>query len=309
MKKTLIASAVALATVSSTAFAMDPASELAARLDSMPTVYGNIQIAHFYEDDGNSSNSELADGGSTIGFKHKHEISPGLEGFLKAEFHFDADDQDSNRGLGEKFDEAFIGVKGGFGTVLVGSEDTVYEWADVVDIFEQTGGNGEIAPDSESNTIHYYTPKLGGVATIGVTKNFDNSGGSNYQIAAKADVGPATIVGAYAIGDEINGMDYEDTLALAVEVGIGDNVTVAGQYENYDDLDYFAVLGVFSAGANQFAASYELADNDGDEESYLTVQALHNMSDNMYVYVEYMMTDPDEGDETDLVAIGATYAF
>ena len=85
MKKTLIASAVA-ATLSTSAFAMDSASDLAAKLDSMPTVYGNIQLAYYYADsDPGTYGNALVDNGSTIGLKHEHEIAPGLTGFLKIE--------------------------------------------------------------------------------------------------------------------------------------------------------------------------------------------------------------------------------
>ena len=312
MKKTLIASAIAAVTLSTTTFAMDPASELAARLDSMPTVYGNIQLFQKYVDDGNNSATSFEDGGSTLGVKHSHEIMPGLEGILKIEFEFAADGD--GEGI-DGFDEAYFGVKGDIGTLIFGSEDTVYEWIDVVDIFEQVGGNGEIAPDSESNTLHYYSPTLGETVTVGLTKNFDNSGknddtdGSNYQLAVKADVGPATLAAAYAIGDD----DAEDTFGLAAEVGIGENVTVAGQYESQkDNADYFALLGVFAAGPNQFAASYEFLDPDADgasEVTYITLQALHNLSDNMYVFVEYMFEDVDDGDELDTLAVGGAYAF
>ncbi|MFT6030744.1 MAG: hypothetical protein ACI8O8_002490, partial [Oleiphilaceae bacterium] len=39
MKKTLIASAIAAATLTSNAFAMDPATDLAEMLEGMPTIY------------------------------------------------------------------------------------------------------------------------------------------------------------------------------------------------------------------------------------------------------------------------------
>ena len=78
MKKTLIASAVAAAALTSTAaFAEEAAA---------PGIYGNIQLAHFWnETDLNGVKSGyhgLEDGGSTLGFTHEHMISEGLTGFF-----------------------------------------------------------------------------------------------------------------------------------------------------------------------------------------------------------------------------------
>ena len=85
MKKTLIASAIAAATFSGSVFAQAEmsASELAAKMDSMPSVYGNIQYVLKHTNvDGGGSEVEHADNGSTLGVKHDHEIAPGITGFL-----------------------------------------------------------------------------------------------------------------------------------------------------------------------------------------------------------------------------------
>ena len=98
MKKTLIASAVAAATLSSTAFAMDPANEMQSMMDAMPTLSGNIQLAYVNNemDNGTSKigSNETYDNGSTIRITHDHEISAGVTGFLKMEYDVDADDKE-----------------------------------------------------------------------------------------------------------------------------------------------------------------------------------------------------------------------
>lgn len=43
---------------------------------------------------------------------HDHQVAPGVEGFFKAEFHFNADDNnDAGSGIYE-IDEAYVGVRG-----------------------------------------------------------------------------------------------------------------------------------------------------------------------------------------------------
>ena len=68
MKKTILASAIAAATFSGAALAEPTlsASELAAKMDSMPSVYGNIQYVVTHANvDGGGSALEHADNGST----------------------------------------------------------------------------------------------------------------------------------------------------------------------------------------------------------------------------------------------------
>src|SRR5690554_6948401 len=120
MKKTLIASAIAAATFSGSVLAQG---------SNLPTIYGNIQYAVAYDDikDGPSETNHY-DNGSTIGIKHAHAITPGLEGFFKAEFHFDADDNNGNDDGIYEIDEAYIGVRGeNFGQLWIGKDDDTYE--------------------------------------------------------------------------------------------------------------------------------------------------------------------------------------
>lgn len=165
MKKSLIASAVAAATLSSSAFAMDSATDL-------PTIYGNIQLAHVSNETNASgkdvSTHELYDNGSTIGFKHESAVNEDVTAFFKAEFHFDADGSkyhndggnSANQALGEPLDEAYIGVKGDFGSVQIGADDTVYEWVDMLDSGEAVYIEGELAMDTEGDNVQYVSPEI-----------------------------------------------------------------------------------------------------------------------------------------------------
>src|SRR5690606_7312983 len=126
MKKTLIASAVALATFAS--------AGVSAQEVNLPKIYGNIQltVADEYfkgadEKDGNND-YDFVNNGSTLGLVHDHEISPGLTAFYKAEFEFDPTGSDADGWT--KLDEAYIGLKGDFGQIWAGKDDTIYEWVD-----------------------------------------------------------------------------------------------------------------------------------------------------------------------------------
>lgn len=317
---------------------MDPATQLAERLDSMPTIYGNIQLAHFWNEaedaTGNTiaadSSHEFADGGSTIGFKHKHMISDGLTGFFKAEFEFKADDK---KATGEKatdnnlfdLDEAYIGVKGDFGSVQVGSDDTVYEqMINITDTSEQIGLGGYLAANGEGDNIQY----VGSfdAITVGLTHPIDDtSDNASTQIAAKFSADMFSVALAYAMSRDTTVPAVtkgQDAIGFAADANI-DDLTLQLQYETKDESasgandggDYLAVQALYSMGANTFALGYGISGTDvtgAEDESTIYAQALHSLSDNMYVYLEVAMTD-DYGNVADqentATAVGATYAF
>ncbi|WP_020410668.1 porin [Hahella ganghwensis] len=330
MKKTLIASAVAAASMASVAQAAE----------MMPEFYGNIQLAYIHtsEETGSTetTTNDFADNGSTLGFKHSHEISPGLTGFLKAELEFDADE---NHGDGiNKVDEAFIGVKGDFGSVQVGTDDTVYEWWDVIDISEAVGISGEFEGVYEGDNLQYVSPTIAGGLTVGVTLALDSTERHTGAIGAKYKTDMFEVILGYSLGREetIDHDDNDATAKVAVDtgdsIGLGANIflgdlTLGVQYETKSadsvsgtddpstEADGYGFIAIYSLGASQLAAGYYAAENDADpsaEEDKFYLQALHNVSDNMYAYVEYTNGSEEAGaSETDIeeFAIGATYYF
>jgi len=327
MKKTLLASAIAAVTFSGGAFAQSEmsAAELAAKMDSMPSVYGNIQYALIHDSvDGGESSLDHRDNGSTIGFKHSHEIAPGIEGFFKAEMEFTADQKGGGNGLTD-LDEAYIGIKGdSFGQVWVGSDDSTYERAidTIANFYEAAdlsiGGDYETG---EGDLIQYASPSFGGL-TIGaaVQVNGDANGGDKsypYQLAAIYSMDALELAVAMDSNDASAG-DNENTYGLRGTYTVGD-LSFTGEYQTRKDAgDVYGVQGVYAMGANQFALSYEAfsADNNGTDNNTVTLQALHNVSDHMYVYFEGYLGGgddnaygvPDES-EASVAALGAVYYF
>ncbi len=329
MKKTLIASAIAAASVVS-------ANAAAAEA----TVYGNVQLVAAYNDvevteDGakfKAHGYEHADNGSTIGLKGSHEIAPGLEGFFKAELEFDADDKSSSDGLGA-LDEAYVGLKGDFGKVWVGSDDTVYEDAININDYFEFYGVSDLGKTGEGDMIQYASPSFGGlVLSAGVQVNGEGfvniddeeisddskgKGDSNlpYVLAATYSLSDATSISlAVDSNDGGSSADNENTYGIAVTQSLNE-LTVSAAFETRkDDRDVASLLGVYSMGANNFALAYEFADYDDDREANrVLAQALHNLSDNMYVYIEGEWSDLEEDSDNSIeatgVALGATYVF
>lgn len=327
MKKTLIASAIAAATISGTALAQE---------SNLPTVYGNIQYALVHDNiEGAGSSLDHYDNGSTLGVAHAHEIAPGLTGFFKLELDgFDADDKSAGRGRA-RLDEAYIGVEGdNFGKVWIGSDDSMYERS--IDVIANTyeaanlslGGNYSTG---EGDLIQYESPSFGGL-TLGAAVQVNGNGTAGgksypYQLAAVYAVDSLELAFAMDSNDGSTGYsgtaatdpNNENTYGLRATYNL-DSFSVTGQYQTRKEVsDVFGLMGVYTLGANQFALSYEMAvadDANDTEKNTVTLQALHNLSDHMYVYFEGYLGGGDDGvygvaneSERSVAAVGAVYYF
>lgn len=327
MKKTLIASAIAAVAFSGTAMAQE---------SNLPTVYGNIQYALSHTNtEGGGSSLDHYDNGSTLGVTHDHEIAPGITGFFKLELDgFNADDKSYGRGQA-RLDEAYIGVKGdSFGQIWVGSDDSTYERSiDQISNFYEAANLslGGSYSTGEGDLIQYQSPSFGGL-TLGaaVQVNGDTTAGGKsypYQLAAVYAVDSLEL--AFAMDSNDGSTNYsgttatdpnnENTYGLRASYKL-DDLKISGQYQTRKEVaDVFGLIGVYTMGANQFALSYEMqvADDANDTETTtVTLQALHNLSDNMYVYFEGYLGGGDDGvygvaneSEASVAVVGAVYYF
>jgi predicted porin len=328
----------------------------------MPQVYGNIQLAITHDSiDGGPSNVEHTDNGSTIGVKHEHMIASGITGFFKAELEFDADDKSGNSGL-DSFDEAYIGVKGdSFGQIWIGSDDSTYERAvdEISNFWEVASLNlGGGYDTGEGDLVQYMTPSFGGL-TLGAAVQFSGDGDARtgadartsgdksypYQLSAVYAVDALEL--AFAMDSNDGSTKYssddasannENTYGVRASYNL-DNLRVTGQLQTRKDVaDTYGLMGVYTLGQNQFALSYEVREKDGTAKTgenttnTVSIQALRNVSDNLYVYVEgyfgggddvYGGVDAEDAkfgvpakgavaaysDERTVAAVGATYYF
>tara|TARA_R110002167_G_scaffold322079_9_gene527959 strand:- start:1611 stop:2624 length:1014 start_codon:yes stop_codon:yes gene_type:complete len=314
---------VVASTLASPTFAMDRASDLAEYLESMPQVYGNVQLAHVSDkSDVLGDSNELEDNLSTIGIKHSHMISEGLEGFVKAEFEFNADNKKEGGGI-DLLDEAYFGIKGDFGSIQFGSDDTVYEWADMVDTDEVYGLiDSEIAADQEGDNVQYVSPEIADGFIIGATIPTDSDTTFGGALAASYQVDNLHLALAYSMGRKEGNDEDGDTIAIAGKYTIED-LSMIFQYETKDEgasgakdgKDFLALQGMYNMGKNTFVLGYGLTTYDtanSEDTSTFYVQALHNLSDNMYTYIEYTDSSDVGGAKNvnrDILAIGGAYLF
>jgi len=299
MKKSLIALAIASA-VSAPAFAAT----------SNVDVYGKLHVALSFYDDSNYSDMQVSSNASRIGFKGTEDLGGGLAAIWQIESGINLDEQNGTFASRN----SFVGLKGGFGTALIGNHDTPLKLVGrAVDLFADTvadsrnvvGGGSDTRAD---NVVAYISPNWTGFSFAAAYSTDVNSAGttagdvadrSAYNLNATYANGPVFVGIGYGDGDyhEANYLGAQYRLAAGFTFG---DFKLVGQYDRLEDdsatlgmagdYDAFMVGGSFTMGAMVFKASWMQGEfdaaNSRDPEQ-LTIGMDYNLSKRTSVYALY----------------------
>ncbi|MBW8329416.1 MAG: porin [Thiobacillus sp.] len=213
MKKSLIALAIAGA-VSAPAFAAT----------SNVDVYGVMNIGVFSVDSdvtGEDRSTSVTSQSSRIGFKGAEDLGGGLSAIWQIETGVNVDE---GGGFGGRRN-TFVGLKGGFGTVLMGKHDTPMKmlgrkvdnfgdtFADSRNLLGTNADTGTSMFDLRTdNTIAYISPNFSGLTFIGayVTDHNQTPDGANCAVGLDCNDTDAYSVSAdYTNGPLMVGLGYE----------------------------------------------------------------------------------------------------
>ncbi|MDR5868146.1 porin [Halomonas koreensis] len=325
MKKTLLATAIAGAMAASGAQAATVYNQDGTKLD----IYGNIQIAYYNTDDENGdSRDEIADNGTTFGFAAEHVIYDGLTGYLKLELDdIKADEMKTATDAADSGDTAYVGLRGNFGDVRLGSYDSLMDdW--IQDPITNNEGfdvsDTTVSGVEETDKITYTSPVFSGFQfALGTqykgdaeSENVTDSGDASFFGGVKYAAGAFSIAAVY---------DNLDTFESANDGGTGkyiidqdpDSPTVGTVVQ--DDApeeagefgDRYGVTAQYTIDSLRLAAKYETFDSDeaDDDVDFMALGARYGygMGD---VYGAYQNVDSEASDDDrDEVIIGATYTI
>lgn len=274
MKKNIIALAVAAAFAAPVAMA------------DAPTVYGQLNL-NIADIDGQDVTVNSTD--SRLGVKGSEDLGDGLKAVYGIEFGL-AGVADGSTVLTNR--NQFLGLAGGFGTVLMGRHDTPTKMTQVTDLFPDGAAdiknltNGlDSAEIRASDVLAYVSPSFGGVK----------------------------VIGAY-VADEDETNNWTN---VAVTYGsTKEGLYLAAAYQEADmDVTYIRVGAQYVVDG--LTASVMHQDNSGDdtdEGSFTQFQAGYKMG-KFFPKIKYVMTDRDTvnpltgNDDGDSLAIGLNYSL
>ncbi|MCW9023633.1 MAG: porin [Gammaproteobacteria bacterium] len=260
-------------------------------------------------------------GASSFGAKVTEELGNGMKALAKVNFMFDSSD-----GGAVSMRDSYVGLSGGFGTVLIGrmnapSKAINMKWDPFLATFMQARTNGGMssAYNSYLSNAIAYTNKFGPVnviAGIGVDETNDNPVSNDadndhaVDVAISAPIGPVTVVAAYRDTDGVTttaatAADQKSkTTKLGVKWADGPMSAVL-QFEDtenhglvtedtegehlYANFGYKMGKNLMTVAYGQFECASSGCTND--DGTYLAVGMIHSMSKNTRIHVGYRSTE------------------
>jgi predicted porin len=269
MNKKIIAAAVAAAL----------ATPMVASADA--TLYGQVRVATQYHSRSDGANDAwgLEDQISRLGVKGDEDLGNGLKAIYKMEFGVDVGngwgDKDPNQGNFIKQRNSYVGLTGGFGTVLAGRHDTPMKISTSrLDFFRDTNVDNDAnfgANDYSKSVglfdslrvdgaIAYISPSLAGFTLAGAAIQTGTSGGFDQADDFEAAY---SLAGMYSNGPWYASLAYE---SMSPDSLIG--------LQNAPDYDKWRV-GLGMLNFNNFSASFIYEDrtdtyfvNNADSKSW-----------------------------------------
>lgn len=297
MKKSILAIAVAATMAAPAAMAA-------------PTVYGNIHLSINAADNdipAADNGIKMSSNTSSLGVKGSEDLGDGLKAIYKAEWEIDIApnptvDPDgsiipNSGGSGNLTGrDQFLGLKGGFGTIALGTMSSNYkQMGGKVDPLYRTPLEGRGFLDIQSNDLHggkgvnrgrqtdtvqYTSPKMGGISLV-----------ANYTLS-----GAGTAAGNTNGNNETTGIGLRwssKAFMLYADWIDATPVTASPSYTGNGTESAVKVGGKFSAKAFDLALQYEAA-QDLTSRDYVFLAGTWNINKNNGIILTYGMTDVDE---------------
>jgi predicted porin len=296
---------------------------LAANVD----IYGRADVSVQSSDEGEGSFSEIKSNASRIGFKGAHQLNDVLDVIYQAEFEVDIDGD----GDAIKARNQFIGLKGAFGEVLLGKNDSMLKQSQgKTDLFSDLNADIKYLWAGEnrlSDTLTYKSPKFSGFQ-LGATymAEDDVDGKDAFSVAAfygDKKLKKSSFFASVAMDSEVKGKSkdgavsgYFDTVRATVQgkvVGITLGLMLQNQEEvnTGSEMDGVMVSAKYKVGSATFKGQYQIADHkEGDKNTGITEGVDYKLAKSTKLYAFYTTFDikTDNRDE-DYLAAGIQYKF
>ena len=291
MKKQLLVAAIAAAIAA-------PVSMTAA---ADATIYGKVRVntSHWDRSDTGQPGAlqdtwGMGDESSRLGIKGSEDLGNGLKAIYKMEFGVNVGD---GFGKGNFWSQrnAYVGLAGGWGTLLMGRHDTPYKiGTSKVDLFGDTIADGDGTPGATGSgrgthvgffdqkrvdgAIAYVSPSFAGFTLAGaIVQTVNNSNGPNdfqdaYSLTGMYSNGPWFASLSYENIDKVAFAGNDDDTKWAIGLGMMNfnNFTLTGLYEDHNsvnavkDQDYksWQISAAYDFGNNRVKGMYGQYDGD-----------------------------------------------
>jgi len=335
-----ICSTLSLSAVAATA---STTSATADKFANLVNFYGRADLSAQSSDDGFGSFTEIKSNASRVGLKGGYKLNDDLEVVYKAEFQVAMDGGDNEDMF--KARNQYVGLKGGFGEVLLGRNDSILKQSQgKVDLFNDLEGDIKVLWAGENrlkDTLTYKSPKFSGFqlgATYKAEETIEDSNGDDivgedsFSLAAfygDKKLKKSKIFASIAIDSDVAGKaavaidsddkkGYFDVVRATVQGKISDLTLglIVQQQENVDtkeEMDGVLVSVKYKIGATTLKGQYQIADyKDADKNlTGMSAGIDYKLAKGTKLYAFYTSFDMDSTSDKDkdYLAAGIQYKF
>lgn len=266
---------------------------------------GSLRYGAAFVDNGDGTDAELSSQnfGSRIKWSGSADLDNGMTSFGKMELRL------SDSRNGDVVNRMYaVGVKGGFGTVSLGVQDSAFDLVNP-DRTWWNGGTGLVGNRSEKNGVVKYENSFGDVAVaVAATMQAgddDADAADIFDAAIKysangitAGVGIQSLAGN---GDPVTNDGTAFALTGGYNFGAGD-VTLTYGVEDEDYTGGAEKTGIdLQAGFGDFFAWFSSIDNDGGTNpTRVGLGYTQNIGPKTLIWYEAFSTDADDDTDTDI---------
>lgn len=277
------------------------------------TVYGRINVSAQSSDEGAGSFSELKSNASRFGIKGDYQLDGELSLVYQLEWEVDLTDEPNEKNI--KSRDQFIGLKGSFGTIKAGRNDTALKLSQGrIDLFGdyeadiRTLWRGE---NRMSNSLAYISPKFSGFSVLVSHIMEDSPAGKDGQSFALLygddNLKESVFFASVAMDSEVNGYDATRLTGqfkvAGLKVGAGlqqQEAVITGKKED----GWLANLA-YPLDKYEFKAQYQtLEENDG-----FSLGADYKLGKETKLFAWYTSFDFDNKVDSDYLAVGIEHRF
>lgn len=277
------------------------------------TLYGKANISAQSTDDGEGSFTELKSNASRLGVKGGLELDNGLEAVYLFEWQVDLTDVSDSDNI--KSRNQYVGLRGGFGEVLLGRKDTVLkELSKPVDLFNDYEADLKGLWKGEnrvSDMLNYTSPSLNGVK-VAVTYIAEDELEGEDGLSAAVFYGDkklkkSKIFAALAMDSDVKGYDVQRAVVQG-KVGSWTLGAIAHKQEKVDSGvsdSGFTASAQYSIKKWKLKAQFQTLE---DDDSF-SVGADYALGKSTKAYLWYTDRALEQSEDKSWLAVGLEHKF
>ncbi len=277
------------------------------------TIYGKANVSAQYADEGEGSFTEIKSNASRVGVKGEKALDGGLSVFYHVEWQVDlADISDSDN---IKSRNQYIGLKGSFGKVMLGRNDTIlkqlHKKVDLFNDYEADLKGMWKGENRMSDSLTYFSPKLNGF-TFGATYIVEDDVDAEDGLSLGVSYGDKNLKKSqwYAsLAADYDVKNY-DTQSASVQGKLGDwtlGAILHNQKPSAGGESKSGITGSAQYSINSWKLKAQIQTLEDDES--ISIGADYILAKSTKVYVWYTDRNLDQKEDKSWLAVGLEHKF